>query len=201
MNKLILIAVLIIAANLESCVRSLYPLTENENELIFKKELLGHWKDSDSTNYIVDTLNEKNGKVYKIAVIDSKKTPENRDFSDTSYFIAALVTIKGKLFLDCTADMDKFANKTLGETAVQSVLPTHYIIRVISIEQNSVELGYIDEDVFSSLVNQKKFAIKNELVNEDDYLITEKTPQLQQKIIELEKFPSSFKNSILTRQK
>jgi hypothetical protein len=198
MKKLIPTIIVIIPVILISCVRSLYPITENENDLVFRKELLGQWIDNDSAHYIVDTVSGERGKIYRVAVIDLKRSPESLNFSDTSYFIVTLVKLKGSLFLDCSPEMERFANKNLGESAIQSVLPTHYILRVISIGQNSIELTSIDKDKFLLLLNQKKFSIRNELVDKDNLLFTEKPIRLQQKLIEMEKFPSVFSHETLT---
>ena len=201
MKKYILTITLTGLILLTSCVRSLYPITENENDLVFKKELLGHWVDKDSAHYIIDTVNGKNGKNYKVAIIDSKKNLESMEFSDTSYFIVTIANVKGSLFLDCYPEMERFANKNLGESAAQSVLPTHFIMRIISVKQNSIELASIDKDKVLLLLNHKKLTIRNELIDKDNLLFTEKPLKLQQKLIEMEKFPSVFSHETLTRLK
>ena len=200
MKKNIPTIILITSVILTSCVRSLYPITENENDLIFKKELLGHWRDEDSAHYIVDTAGGENGRIYRVAIIDLKRGPE-WVFSDTSYFIAFLVNIKGSFFLDCSADMAKFSNKNIGESAAHSILPTHFIIRLISIEQNRIELALMDEEKFLAFLKQKKLSIHHELIDKDNLLLTEKPMKLQQKLIEMEKFPSIFNSETLTRSK
>ena len=67
-----------------SCVMSLYPLTENDREIVFKKELLGRWKESNNHNeYIVDT-GASGYKGYRVTLIghgiDHKTT------TDSSFF-------------------------------------------------------------------------------------------------------------------
>jgi hypothetical protein len=182
-----------------SCVTSLHPITENENDLIFKKELLGNWVDKDSARYIIEEAKKEGSKFYRATVIDPKKSSEPENFSDTSYFIISLASIKGKLLLDCVADMKKFEKKNVGGAAVSSVVPTHFIIPVVSISQNEVELSPLDHDKLLDLLTQGKFKMKNEIVNKDDILFTEKPKNLQQKLIELENFPAVFSRSILKR--
>ena len=201
MKKFIPLSILMIQVILVSCVRSLYPISENENNLVFKKELLGHWIDKDSAHYVVDTIQGHNGKIYRVAIVDPKKSLESVEFSDTSFFIVSIANVKGRLFLDCYPEMERFANKNLGESAAQSVLPTHFIMRLSSVQPNSIELASIDKDKFLLLLNQKKFSIRNELIDKDNLLFTEKPLQLQQKLIEMEKFPSVFSNEALTRLK
>jgi len=201
MKKSIAFINLIVSVIITSCVTSLHPITENENDLIFKKELLGNWVDQDSAHYIIDEAKEKGGKFYQATLIDPKKNSGSRNFSDTSYFIISLANIKGKLFLDCVADMQKFENKNLGEPAVNSVIPTHFIIPVISIKENTIELAPIDHDKVFDLLQQGKFKMKNEIVGKDDILFTEKPLALQQKLRELEKYPTAFGSSALFRAK
>jgi hypothetical protein len=183
-----------------SCVRSLYPITENENELIFKKELLGRWQDKDSSQYIVDTAIGKNGKIYTITIIDAKKGKDAGGFSDTSYFIASLAQIKDRFFLDCVVDMRAFENKNIGESAAGALLQTHFVIPVM-FRQNSIEVSPIDEGKLSSLLTQSKFKLRHELIDKDNLLITEKPLALQEKLREMEKFPGVFDTSILFRAK
>jgi hypothetical protein len=89
-------------------VTSLHPITENQADLVFKKDLLGTWVDKDSARYIIEEAKERGDKFYQATVIDPKKSSETGNFSDTSYFIVSLANVKGKLFLDCAADMKKF---------------------------------------------------------------------------------------------
>lgn len=179
-----------------SCVRSLYPITENEKEMVFKKELLGHWKDKEGVRYFIDSSGSPGPEVYRVEIIDTGNNSKSfgKDNSDTSYFAASLVNIKGKFFLDCNAEMEQLAIKRISETTLGSLLPTHIIIRVFSIEQNSIEIASIDNDELSTLLKQKKISIHHELIDKDDILLTEKPKMLQQKLTELEKFPSIYKD-------
>jgi hypothetical protein len=181
---------------LNSCVRSLYPITKDEKEMVFKKELLGQWKDNEGTSYFIDTLETSGAKVYKVEIIDSSNNSQSpgKDFSDTSYFLTSLVNIKGKFFMDCTANIEQPAFKKLGESVANSLLSTHIIIRIFSIEQNSIELASIDKDNLSALLKQKRINILHESIDKDDILLTEKPKMLQQKLMDLEKFSSIYKD-------
>jgi hypothetical protein len=90
--------------------------------------------------------------------------------------------------------MKQLSIKKMGESATGSLLSAHIVIRVFSIEQNSIELAAINEDEFSGLLKQKKINIRHESIDKDDILFTEKPKMLQQKLIELEKFPSVYKD-------
>jgi hypothetical protein len=199
MKKFILFIIPIVSLIFTSCVTSLHPITENESDLVFKKELLGNWIDKDSAHYIIEENKEYGAKSYQATIIDPKKGPEPENFPDTSYFIISLANIKGKFFLDCVADMKRFENKNLGGLATSSVIPTHFIVPVSSINQNEIELSPLDHDKLLALLNQGKFKMKNEIVNKDDILFTEKPKNLQQKLMELENFPAVFNSSVLKR--
>jgi hypothetical protein len=194
-----IVFIIMISLIFTSCVTSLHPITENQAELVFKKDLLGTWVDKDSARYIIEEAKESGDKFYQATVIDPKKSSETGNFSDTSYFIVCLANVKGKLFLDCAADMKKFEIKHLGGAAVSSVIPTHFIIPIVSIGQNAIELSPFDHDNLLALLQGGKFHMKSELVNKDDILFTEKPKNLQQKLMELEKFPAVFGSSTLKR--
>jgi hypothetical protein len=199
MKKFITFIIPMVSMIFTSCVTSLHPIAKNENDLIFKKELLGNWVDKDSARYIIEEAKEQDSKFYRATVIDPKESSEPVNFSDTSYFIMSVASIKGKLVLDCVADMKKFENKNVGGAAVGSVVPTHFIIPVVSISQNEVELSPLDHDKLLELLNLGKFKMKYEIVNKDDILFTENPKNLQQKLMELENLPAVFSPSILKR--
>lgn len=191
--------IIVVSVILTSCVTSLQPITEHQADLVFRKDLLGAWVDKDSARYIIEEAKEHGDKFYQATVIDPKKSPETGNFSDTSYFIVSLANVKGKLFLDCFAEMKKFEIRHVGGAAVSSVIPTHFIIPVVSIGQNTIELSPFDHDNLLALLQGGKFHMRNEIVNKDDILFTEKPKDLQQKLMELEKFPAVFGSSILKR--
>jgi len=195
MKKYILSILLISGLIFSSCVRSLYPITEDEKQIVFNKELLGHWKDDDGNNYFVDSSTVSGIMTYHIQAAEAEKKMDqsNKDVSDTSYFLASLVNINGKLFLDCVPDMEQLAVKKVSESTMGSLLATHFLIRVFSIEQNSVEVAAIDEETLSTLIKQNKINIHHEQIDKDDILLSEKSKMLQQKLVELEKFPSVYK--------
>jgi len=113
--------------------------------------------------------------------------------------MVCLAYVKNRFFFDCTIDLETFQNKNIGESAAGAILQTHFIIPVVSIQQNRIEVAPLDEGKLSSLLTQKKFSPRNELIDKDNLLITEKPLALQQKLRELEKFPVVFGNSTLIR--
>ena len=53
----------------------------------------------------------------------------------------------------------------------------------------------------SLLLKNKKINIKHENISKDDILLTEKSAMLQQKLLELEHFPTIYKRDSLIRIK
>jgi len=189
------VASLIIA----SCVKSLYPLTENTKDIVFKKELLGRWKDpKENTEYFIDSVTTTEGIKYKVMVVERKADNAR---PDTNNFVVMLVNIQGHYFLDCIADINQPSYSDIGEQNMSLLLPAHFILKVYGIGQDYLSMSSIDKDALSLLLQNKKIAIRHEDLSKDDILLTEKPATLQEKLMELEKFPGVFKKDSLIRMK
>lgn len=180
-----------------SCVMSLYPLTENDKDIVFKKELLGRWKESNDHNeYIVDT-GTSGYKSYRVTLIghgiDHKTT------ADTSYFLVALVHLKGHYFLDCMPDTSQPLYTRMGDWSKSFLLPCHFILKVYSFG-NSFIMSAIDPHELSLLLKNKKVIMKHEKIESEKILLLEKPELLQQKILTLEHYPSVYSKDTLTRK-
>lgn len=195
MKQSLLVILICSVLVLSSCVQSLYPLTENENQIVFKPQLLGQWKESDGTEYLVDN---SNGKIYRVAIIDHRRSDSSS--SDTSHFLMTMVSINGKYFLDCMPDTTQPLFQRSGEETMNFTLPLHNILRLNSVSRTSVEIGSIDNDQVVKLMQQKKFSIRYEAVDKDRNLLLEKPENLQQKLTELEKFPMAYEKDIFQRK-
>jgi len=195
MKKNLLITLTCSVLVLSSCVQSLYPLTENKDQIIFKPELLGQWKESDGTEYLVHSSTDK---IYRVAIIDHSRSDSSS--SDTSHFLMTIVSIKGKYFLDCMPDTTQPLFQRSGEETMNFTLPLHNILRLNSVSKMSVEIGSIDNDQVVKLMQQKKFSIRYEAVDKDRNLLLEKPENLQQKVTELERFPMAYEKDIFQRK-
>lgn len=181
-----------------SCITSLYPLTENPKNIVFKKELLGHWKDpKENTEYFIDSISTGNGINYRIMVVPHQPNAN----PDTSNFIVMLVNINGLYFLDCTPDVSGQAYSNIGEQSRALLLPVHFIAKVYTIQKDYFTVSAIDKDALLVLLKNKKIMISHEDISKDDLLLTEKPGMLQQKLLELEKFSTVYKRDSLIRIK
>ncbi len=180
-----------------SCVSSLYSVTTNTKDIVFKKELIGSWKDvNGGSQYFVDSVNTPNGKNYKVVIVDYD---QNNKPTDTSNFLVMLVNIRGHYFLDCLPDTGAAAYTRLGDLTRSAILPCHYIIKLYSIRGDYISLSAIDKDALSLLLKNKKIDIKHEDIDKDDILLTEQPAILQKKLSELENFPALYKRDSLVR--
>ena len=73
MKKQIAGLIIIISLFASSCkmAGTLYPISQDQNDVILKKEMIGKWGDSKDTSgyYVVDTFSGKDGKLYQIKTI------------------------------------------------------------------------------------------------------------------------------------
>src|SRR5512141_2062423 len=98
MPRYALPSIVLFSLTFASCVMSLYPLTENDKDIVFKKELLGRWKEANDHNeYIVDT-GAYGYKSYRVTLIGHGI--EHKTIADTSFFLVTLINLKGHYFLD-----------------------------------------------------------------------------------------------------
>src|SRR5574338_763831 len=108
MRKHLLKVLLIASCILSSCkvVSNLYPISENENDFIFKKELIGKWGNAKDISgyYLVDTVEGSDGKLYRAVVVTQNE--EDKNIMDTTRFLAQLIRLNNSYFLDCQMDIE-----------------------------------------------------------------------------------------------
>jgi len=197
MKKVLFTVAIAIMVFCTSCVQSLYPLAQKDSQVIFKSELLGKWKESDGTEYFIDSLGSKK---YQVTVVDHNKAGSSeKKFCDTSHFLMSMVNVRGKYFLDCFPDTSHRTFYQLGEQTVNFLLPVHYILKVNSIAPDSLEIAAINKQRLVTLMNQKKFRVGYQQIGTDQILLFQKPEDLQGKLTELEKFLSAYETSILWR--
>ena len=179
-----------------SCVMSLYPLTENEKDIVFKKELLGRWKETNDHNeYIVDT-GASGYKSYRVTLIG--KAIEPKRTVDTSYFLVMLVHLKDHYYLDCMPDTSQLAYSRIGDWNKSLLFPCHFIIRLYSFEKYFI-MSALDPHELLLLLKNKKVIMKHERIENEKILLMEKPEILQQKILGLEYYPTVYNKDTLTR--
>ena len=182
---------------LSSCkvTSTLYPISENPSDFIFKKEVLGKWGDKkDSLIYfIADTATGSDGKLYTITSVEYN---EQKKRNDTTRILARLISISTSYFLDCQIDMEKefqAEKKDYGSW----LIGRHFIININFTATDKIEIGFPDQDGLIKLIDQKKIVADYALLKEDDYLILDKPVILKRAVVASLKYPSLYKEKIV----
>ncbi|MFN2440760.1 MAG: hypothetical protein ABR503_16265 [Chitinophagaceae bacterium] len=123
-----------------SCVSSLYPISDNENNFLIREELLGHWVDKDMQTQII--IIKAENKKYGVTVIDKKFNEGKQEVAkyDTSYFSGFLIQLNNQYFFDSTPDTDHPQFDCMGEETKSALLPLHSIYKVHSISKDQLRL-------------------------------------------------------------
>jgi lipopolysaccharide export LptBFGC system permease protein LptF len=204
MKKQFFFVIPVVFIFISSCtvVSNLYPISENENDFIFKKELIGKWgntKDS-SGYYQVDTVEGSNGKLYRATVIAPNE--EDKNIMDTMRFLAQLIQVDNKYFIDCQLDIE--TNFPLKKDDYSSWLLARHFVYTISFNgPDKIELTFPDPDALLQLINDKKLNLNYYTVRKDDYLILNKPAELQAALKESLKYASTVykEKDVLVRLK
>ena len=195
-RQLLLIAVFALAI-CSSCkvVGTLYPVSNDENDFLFKKELIGKWGDAKDNSgfYQIDTISGTGGKLYRVVIVGYEK--EKEDVIDTSRFLARLVKIGDWYFLDSCMDLQSLS--LLKEKDYNDWLITkHFICRLSFNSSNKIEMVFPDPDELIKLIDQKKIKLNYSILKKDDYLILNKSKELQKGLTESGKYPFLYKDKI-----
>lgn len=176
-KKYYLSFLLLTAIVISSCVSSLYPISDNENDFLFREELIGHWADKDMKTQIIvqKTANKK----YSVTLIDTKKN----SISDSSYFSGFLIQTGGQYFFDCTPDTDHPQFGCIGEEARSVMLPLHFIYKIQSIGKNELSIAGMNIDSMQKFIDKNKNMVKHEKLSKDHILLTADASWLQKKIL------------------
>lgn len=144
---------------LSACVPSLHELY-TEKDLVFDPELLGDWVEDKADSKSILTFAKGQGKEYKLAWLQGK---------DKSTFIAHLVKVDDKLFLDLASDPSVDC-QTLS-------VPVHMFM-LVSQTAPKLQMRDFDEDWLKVFLTKNPGALKHEVVDKD-IILTTSTKQLQ----------------------
>lgn len=170
-------------------VNTLYPLSENKKDFLFKKELIGKWKEikDSSVYYQVDTVAGENKKLYLATIVSADE--ENKSVMDTTYFNARLIQLGNSYFIDCQFEIEKNFLQRKDDYS-QWLIARHFILRVSFDGNDKIEISYPASDELVKLINEKKIRLTYYTVGKDDYLILDKPAALRAALQESEKYSS-----------
>lgn len=176
---------LVSAIVITSCVSSLYPISDNENDFIFREELLGHWADKDMHTQVI--FKKAENKKYGVTIIDkknnNKKDGKNTSILDTSYFSGFIIQLRSNYFFDFTPDTDHPQFDCMGAETKIALLPLHYIYKIHSMDKGQLNMGGMNMDSLQKFIGTNKNKVKHEKLNKDHLLLTAAPRELQKKIL------------------
>ncbi len=198
----------LLAALLSGCVPifSINPLY-SEKDVVFKEELLGVWADPNSPEGAWEFKRDDESKnAYQLIV----------DIGDDAkgLFDAHLVDLKGQLFLDVYPAQKGFEqtmegleekvkdpNSTVWPLNFAFLVPVHTFIKVDSIEP-MLTMRLTDDDLMKKLLEQDPKAVKHAVLDEDRFVLTASTKELQAFVLKYADGDKLFeKPSVLKRTK
>ncbi len=164
-------------------VFSLHPLYTKET-VVFKQDLLGRWGDPNSPENVWEfKRDDESENAYKLIV-------EGGDGAK-GLFEARLVKLKDRLFLDvypakqgfeetfqAVEQTAKDPNKAVWTFNMFCVVPVHTFLKIDSIEP-MLTMSLTDDDLMKELLKQDPNAVKCAVLEEDRYVLTASTKELQ----------------------
>lgn len=135
---------------LEGCIPSLHPLY-TDKDLVFEPALLGEWVDQESKEALTFTKGEENK--YKLVFTD--------DSGKMLAYIAHLVRLDGKLFLDVGPDPDAECNTACA--------PFHWFFFVSQV-QPTLRIWDFHDNWLEVFLKKNPSALGHEFVGEDLWL-------------------------------
>lgn len=191
-------ALLIILMSSCKVTSTLYPISENPGDFIFKKEVLGKWGDiKDSSLYFTaDTATGSDGKLYTITSVEYN---EQKKRTDTTRILARLINISTSYFLDCQVDMEKefqAAKKEYGSW----LIGRHFIININFTATDKIEICFPDQAELIKLIDQKKIVANYAVLKEEDYLLLDRPVILRKAVAASLKYPSLYKDKMVLKR-
>jgi len=175
MKKKTILLIGLMAMILSSClVKSLHQFY-TEDDVIYKKELIGSWLDSDSTKWVISQNNRSKG-FMKGDTVDNSYILEmyEEDSLPPSKFIVHLFQLEEKLYLDFSPIREEQYNEMLDVHLVS----THSIARVKFNKNGEVGISWFNQGWIEDLFTENKIKISHEVVGEE-YVLTASTEELQ----------------------
>jgi hypothetical protein len=186
--------VFFIITSFSSCVYFLYPVTENDADLVFVSQMIGQWQQHDSEKYIIDTSTSSGVISYNILYT----TRNTEKIADTTFIVGKMIKIDNDLYLDCV--LDDGVKKQVPEPAAYMLLPVHIFYKIRFIDNNTLILSTLVADKIQQLTEQKNLSFRTEILHDSsDLLILNRSSELQATLKQLQKFPEVFENDTLRR--
>lgn len=177
-------------------VKSLHPFYK-ENEVIFKKELLGTWAGDDSTTWKIEQGKKFTG-LFKPDQPDNSYLITYSDNKGSALFKVRLFQLDSQLFLDFYPDEAGNSNELMS----LHLVPMHTVARVDQAGSRMV-IRWYNEEWLIGLFRQNKIRIAHEKIplesgRTDDHdfqvILTASTEELQKFMLKYSGDPKAFNN-------
>jgi hypothetical protein len=197
MKKLHAIAAIVLLMGLSSCLSTIHPIF-TEKDLLFDPKLIGNWnleaKPGEGSIQItkaapqdlneLPTLRKLQDKVYKVVYNDAQGGVEAAYFG----FLLKL----GKNYYMDFYPAETPATKTYDDFFRGHYTKMHTAYRINFISGNSFELKQLDETFLKNLIKEKKIRISHELTEDETFVVTAPTEELQQYILKYGDTPEAY---------
>ncbi|HEY1112672.1 MAG TPA: hypothetical protein VGE66_03895 [Chitinophagaceae bacterium] len=181
--KNLLLLIIAMSGLLSSCVTSLYPLSDDSKDVVYRPELAGTWKQSDGNSYIIADGGADS--TYAFTMVEVR-THDDVSVNDTSYFTGRLVQSDGYLFLDCVVDLELHGEyQRLGDYTRAGLAPTHFLFHIsIGSGGSTVELAQLQAEPFEKVLKERYPRIRYKMEAES-LLLVEPPPALTKLMVQL----------------
>jgi hypothetical protein len=177
-------------------VKSLHPFYK-ENEVLFKKELLGTWTGADSSLWKIEQATRSAG-LFKPSLPANAYLISYTDKKGTAKFSVHLFKLGNRLFLDFYPEEVESNNDLMASHLV----PMHTVARV-DLDPDKMVIQWYNEEWLIGLFKQNKIRIahekvpyENDNVRDDNFqvVLTASTDDLQKFMLKYSEDPDAFKN-------
>lgn len=168
---------------------SLKPLY-HDDDLIFESKLLGYWANPDESDEVWKIEDYgKNG--YRFSSLENGLEKDSAtgmfrirpiDFKTDIVLEAHLIELDGVMYFDFYPDEPTIVNDNLKSL----VIPGHTFCKVL-LKGDTLAMATIDLDWLSKGVKYDKFQIKHEILENDNFVLTASTKELQEFVIKYQK--------------
>jgi hypothetical protein len=203
----------LLAALLGGCVPlfSLHPLY-TEKDVVFKQELVGVWADPNEPEGTWEF--KRNGESKDAYQLIVHLVDDDDDSDDAKgLFDAHLVNLKGQLFLDVFPAEEGVEQtlEILGQAAKDPnnkvwainflffTVPVHTFIKV-DFTESTLKMQLTDDDLMKKLLEQDPNAVKHVVLDEDRFILTASTKELQEFVMKYADGDKLFEKPIVLKR-
>jgi len=177
----------IILLFLSGCIPSIHSLY-HEEDLVYKSELLGNWKDDDGSTWIFNAGGDKS---YKLTFYE--KAGLIHDTTTKAEFETHLVKLGDYYFLDLyPGENNQYDMPSL---LIASLLPVHIFAKVAFVD-DQVLVSFFDPDWLESLMEENRIRISYEKT-EELFVLTASTDELQRFVVKYAETEKAFVSTLI----